>query len=299
MKRKNIAILAFVAVLSGPMFIPTVQAAAESALSVFRVSYAKTITISVTDIQSIADYAKKTEAAMKNEKIEETKSKGLENHQKAVDIKSILNPLKDPKNFTAFSITLPHINTDTPKLYSIDSYSKTFTLNTANINAELTKIKAKPISNSFNNTKITISTPPVAIAEYPDFTLIETQGVYVNAPDNVIDSLWKHFATLPMIPTDLSSQLLAIDPTSREVYLPVIKGFGHETNLGTTNGYIYSAKDLAQVAAMVPDLATANEVAELENDNGSALIWTRNGILYILAGIKSDSELSYIARNID
>jgi hypothetical protein len=299
MKRKNIAILAIVAVLAGSMFIPPVQAAAESALSVFRVSDAKTITISVTDIQDIAGYAKQLEAGMKNDQATgETGSKGLVDPQKTVDVKSILNPLANPKDFTAFSITLPHINAETPKLYSIASNSKTFTLNTADINAELAKIKANPISNSYNGTKITVNTPPAAIAEYPDFTLIETQGVYVDAPSNAVNALWNEFTSLPMIPADLSSQLAAIDPTSRDVYLPVIEGLGRGTDLGVTTGYIYSAKDLAQVATMIPNLATASEVTKLQNENASALIWTKNGVLYILTGNKSDSELSQIARNI-
>jgi hypothetical protein len=299
MKRKNIAILAIVAVLAGSMFIPPVQAAAESALSVFRVSDTKTITISVTDIQDIAGYAKQLEAGMKNDQATgETGSKGLVDPQKTVDVKSILNPLANPKDFTAFSITLPHINAETPKLYSIASNSKTFTLNTADINAELAKIKANPISNSYNGTKITVNTPTAAIAEYPDFTLIETQGVYVDAPSNAVNALWNEFTSLPMIPADLSSQLAAIDPTSRDVYLPVIEGLGRGTDLGVTTGYIYSAKDLAQVATMIPNLATASEVTKLQNENASALIWTKNGVLYILTGNKSDSELSQIARNI-
>jgi hypothetical protein len=297
MKRKNIAILAVVAVLAGSMFIPPVQAAAESALSVFRVSDAKTITISVTDIQDIAGYAKQLEAGMKSDKTTgETESKGSANPQKAIE--SILNPFANPKDFTAFPISLPHSNAETPKLYSIASNSKTFTLNTTDINAELAKIKANPISNSYNGTKITVNTPPATIAEYPDFTLIETQGVYVNAPSNAVNALWNEFTSLPMIPADLSSQLAAIDPTSRDVYLPVIEGLGRGTDLGVTTGYIYSAKDLAQVATLIPNLATANEVTKLQSENASALIWTKNGVLYILAGNKSDSELSQIARNI-
>ena len=297
MKRKNIAILAVVAVLSGSMFIPQVQAAAESAMSVFRVSDAKTITISVTDIQDMANDAKQLQAGTQKDKAAgETGSKGSVDPQKAVE--SLLKPLANPKDFTAFPISLPRNNKETPKLSSIASQSKTFTLNTAEINAELAKLKASPISSSLNGTKITVNTPPAAIAEYADFTLIETQGVYLKAPNGAINTLWRELTTEPMIPADLSSQLAAIDPTSRDVYLPVIEGLGRGADLGVTTGYIYSAKDFAQVASLIPNLVPASEVTKLQGNNASALIWTKNGVLYVLTGNQSDSALSQIARSI-
>jgi hypothetical protein len=297
MKRKTIATLAVAAVLAGSMFIPPVQAAAESALSVFRVSDAKTITISVTDIQDMVNYAKQLKSGVSGDKSTgETGSKGSVSPRKTAE--SILNPLADPKDFTAFPFSLPRNNQETPKLYSIASGSKTFTLNTAEINAELAKLQANPISSSLNGTKITVNTSPAAVAEYSNFTLIETQGVHVDAPSNTVNTLWNEFTGQPMIPADLKSQLVAIDPTGSDVYLPVIEGLGRGTDLGMTTGYIYSAKDLAQVTAIIPGLATSSELTKLQGENASALIWIRDGVLYALAGNQSDSELSQIARNI-
>lgn len=298
MKKKNIAIFAAVAVLSGTILIPSVQAAAESALSVFRVSDAKTITVSVTDIQDIANYVKQLKAGVKDGKTagEAGLKKDTANPQAAV--KSAVRPLADAKDFTAFQISLPRTNAGTPKLYSIASDSKTFTLNTADINAQLAKLKGNPISGSLNGTKITVGTPPAAIAEYPDFTLIETQGVSMDAPRDALSTLWSELTSQPMIPADLSSQLAVIDPASRDVYLPVIEGLGRTTDLGVTTGYLYSAKDLAQVAALVPNLATAEQVTKLQKENASALIWVKDGVLSVLAGNRSDSELSQIARSI-
>lgn len=297
MKKKNLAILAVVAVLSGSMFIPPVQAAAESALSVFRVSEAKTITISVTDIQDMANYAKQLQAGVKNDQATgETGSKDTADFQKAAGF--MLSPLAGPEDFTAFRISLPRNNKETPKLYSVASQSKTFILNTAEINAQLAKLKANPIDNSLNGAKITVNSPQAAIAEYSNFTLVETQGVYVDAPGNTVNTLWGALTGQPMIPADLRSQLAAIDPTSRDVYLPVIEGLGRGVNIGVTTGYLYSAKDLAQVASMIPNLAPASEVTKLQNKNASALIWTKNGVLYVLAGNQSDSPLSQIARSI-
>lgn len=297
MKKNRIMIFAAVAVLAGSMFIPSVQAAAESALSVFRVSDAKTVTISVTDLQDIANYVKQFKSGTKDSKTTgKTGSKNSTDAQEAV--KSAMKPLTNSKDFTAFPFSLPHTNTGTPKLYSIASGSKTFALDTAEINAGLAKLKANPISSSLNGTKITVNVPPAAIAKYSDFTLIETQGVSVTAPGNAVSTLWSEFTNQPMIPADLSSQLAAIDPTSHDVYLPVIEGLGRETDLGVTTGYLYSAKDLAQVVALVPSLVPANEVTKLQKENTSALIWVKDGVLSILAGNQSDSELSQIARSI-
>ena len=296
MKKKNIAILAAVAVLAGAMFIPLVQAAAGSALSVFRVSDAKSITISVTDLQDLANDVKQLKAGVEDSKtVGETGSKDS-NSQKAA--KSVIKPLASAKDFTAFPISLPRTDAGTPKLSSVASGSKTFTLDTAKINAELAKLKGDPISSSLNGTKITINTPPAAIAEYPGFTLIETQGVSVTAPGDAVNTLWSEFTSQPMIPDDLSSQLAVIDPASRDVYLPVIEGLGRATDLGVATGYIYSAKDLAQVAALVPSLVPADEAAKLQKENTSTLIWVKDGVLFTLAGNQPDSELSQIARSI-
>lgn len=297
MKRNRIAILAVVAALSGSLLVPSVQAAAESALSVFRVSEAKTITISAVDIQDLASYAKQAGTGAKSDKAAEgTGPKASGDLLKALESKA--TPLANAKDFTAFPLSLPRSDAGTPKLYSVASASETFTLDTAEINAELAKLKANPISGSYNGTRVTVNTPPAAIAAYGDFTLIETQGAYVDAPGNAVGALWHTFTSLPMIPSDLSSQLAAVDPTSRDVYLPVIEGFGRETDLGVTTGYLYSAKDLAQVAASVPGLGAADAVAKLQNENASALIWAKNGVLYVLAGNQSDSKLSQIARSI-
>jgi hypothetical protein len=297
MKKKSIAAVLAVAVITGAMFIPSVQAATVSALSIFRVSDTKTITISMTDIQDLSANAKQFGIVEKQKK-PAAESKDLSKQSGDV-VKSIIKPLDNAKDFTAFPISLPgNMNSEVPKLYSIASHSEAYTLNTKQVNAELAKMKVAPISDTYNGTKIDVVTPPAVIASYPDVTLLETQGVYINAPSSVVNSLWSDFTSLPMIPSDISSQLVAIDPTSRDVYLPVIEGLGRETDLGVTTGYIYSAKDIAQLASSIPNLANVTELTKLQSVNTSVLIWTKNGVLYALAGNKSDSELSQIARNI-
>lgn len=295
MKKGHIAILSAAAILAGAMLIPPVQAATISALSVFRVSDTKTITISMTDIQALSAKIKqpgenKTKSAAQSDAISQ---------QLDAYAKSEVQPLGSTKEFHAFSIYLPEGEAlGTPKLYSISSQTKTVTLDTQKLNAELAKAGASPLSETYNGTKISIVTPPAAIAAYADATLLETQGAYIDAPAKEVDALWSSLTSATAIPADLRSQLAAIDPTSRDVYLPVIEGLGRQTDIGVTTGYLYSAKDLAQLSSAIPNFPAAETLSKLQSDNTTVLIWTKNGILYALAGKKSDSALTQIARSI-
>lgn len=296
MKKKYVAIASAAAVLVAALFIPPVQAAAVSALSVFRVSDAKTITISVADLQELAAQAKQFGADVQQPAAE---SEGASRTALADAAASLVKPLEDAGAFTAFPISLPQsLRAQTPKLYSVASYSKTFTLDTAKINAALAKLKADPLSDTYNGVKLSVTTPPAAIADYQDVALLETQGVSVSAPGGTVSALWSHFTGLSVIPADLRSQLRSIDPTSRDVYLPVIEGLGRAVDLGVTTGYLYAAKDLAQVTSALPELAGVSGLNQLQSNPTTVLIWTKNGVLYALAGQKSDSELSQIARTV-
>lgn len=295
MNKRPIAILSAAAIIAGAMFIPPVQAATISALSVFRVSDTRTITISITDIQALSA---KVKQPGENEAKSGTQMNAISQQVDAY-AKSEVKPLGSAKEFHAFSIHLPEDGAlGTPKLYSVASQTKTYTLDTQKLNAELAKAGASPVSETYNGTKISIVTPPAAIASYPDITLLETQGAYVDAPVKEVDALWNSLTSATVIPADLRAQLATIDPTSRNVYLPVIEGLGRQTDLGVTTGYLYSAKDLAQLSSTIPNLPAAGALSKLQSDNTTVLIWTKNGVLYALAGKKSDSALTQIARSI-
>lgn len=296
MNKKVIITTGAAVLFVGAMLIPQVQAAAESALSVFRVNDAKTIKITATDLQEITDYAKK--AGMSDPKAE-TKSKTDVMSELSTKIKSEVRPISRPKEFTGFAFNLPQaLKSEQPKLFAVDAKSQTITLDTNEINAELKKLGGTPLDSSYNGVKITVNTPPAAIAEYDSVTLIETQGIRVDAQDNAVNALWSDFVGLPMIPADLRVQLAAVEPTGGDVYLPVIEGLGRQTDLGGATGYVYSAKDLSQVASVIPGLSDSSRFQKLSDSNDSALIWVKNGVLYVLAGNKTDSELSQIARSI-
>ncbi len=295
MFKKKIALLIVAAIFISSILIPSVQSAAESALSIFRVADTKTITITVSDIQDIINSIKNNSALTKPEagtNKADTNSKD--------NIKSQVKTLSSLRDFTAFEFNLPtSLKSETPKLFAVDAQSKSLTLDTTKINAELQKLDATAtVDNSYNGTTITVNTPAAIAAQYQDVTLVATQNVYIDAPDTVINSLWSALLSIPAIPDDLRTQLAEIDPQTRDIYLPVIEGLGRETDLGSNTGYIYSSSDLSQVIAMIPGLSDNKMSTELKNENTSALIWAKNGVLYCLVGQKTDSELSQIARSI-
>jgi hypothetical protein len=113
-----------------------------------------------------------------------------------------------------------------------------------------------------------------------------------------MDSLWSSLISIPAISEDLRAQLAAIDPQTRDIYLPVIDGLGRETELGGTTGYIYATSDLTNLIGKLPEMSGGTRQSQLQNENASALIMTNNGILYLIIGQKSDSELSQIARSL-
>jgi len=299
MFKKRFIWLGVTAMLACVILIQPVRAAAESALAVFRVDDAKTITITATDLQDIITGFNKS-GVFPSSKDSDGQAQSSNESQNSDKLKSQLKTLNNVREFTAFSFSLPTaLKSEVPKLSAVDGKSQTITLNTTEINAELAKMSATTmLDSSLNGSEITVDTPASVMAEYSDVTLIATQSVYIDAPDATTNSLWSSILSIPAIPDDLRVQLAEIDPKTRDVYLPVIEGLGRETDLGSVTGYIYSTSDLTQVASLIPNLNGGTQLVKSQGENESALIWVKNGVLYCLAGQKSDSELSQIARSI-
>jgi hypothetical protein len=301
MLKKRIALLGVAAVFVCAIMIPSVRGAAESALSVFRVGETKTITISVSDVQELMTFAQKEGAAAKSDAGTDLIAEGGGMQAQLMEkMKEQVKTLTNTSEFTAFSFSLPtSLKAETPRLTAVGAQSETMTLDTAKINDALTKLGAAGLVDaSYNGAAVTVNTPPVIVAEYADVTLAATQNVVIDAPDGAADSLWSALLSIPAIPEDLRTQLAAIDPKTRDIYLPVIEGLGRETDLGSVTGYIYTSGDLASVLGTIPGLSGDAMNKQLQDENASVLIWTKNGVLYCLAGAVSDSALTQIARSI-
>jgi hypothetical protein len=295
MLKKRFVLPAIAALIACTILIPPVRAAAESVLSVFRVAEVKTIRISVQDLQDMVTFLEQEGA----DKIKESGSNEIL-EQLMGKAEAAIRPLSDISQFNAFPFSLPSaLKDETPELYSSESQTQAVTLDTGKINEELSALGAAvPVDSIYDGTVMTVSAPPVIMAKYSDMLLAATQSIYLDAPDDVISSLYASFLSIPMIPENLRAQLAVINPQTRDVYLPVIEGLGRETSLGGVTGYIYSSGDLAQVLGMMPGFAGDEQLEQMQGQNASVLIWLKDSVVYFLAGNQSDSELSRIAGSI-
>jgi len=178
--------------------------------------------------------------------------------------------------------------------------TKTAALDTAVINDLLYRMGAsKTVDESLNGATFTLTTPPAFAAEYQDVALFATQRPYTDAPADVVSALKSALLSVPFIPEKLGAQLMTVDPAGHDVYLPVVEGLGRETDLGGVTGYIYTGSDLSEVLAALPLPADGDGIlSELRDENASLLTWTKGGVLYCLAGDKTDSELTQLARSV-
>ncbi len=295
MFKKRFIIPAVAVLLICAIMIPPVRAAAESMLSVFRVADVRTIRITVQDLQDMVTFMdREGTAAIEDAEAQEILTRLMEKAESEV------KTLSDARDFTAFSFSLPSaLQDETPALYAAGSQSETVTLDTVKINEALSGLGATAlVDSSYNGATIIVNSPPVIMAKYSEVLLAATQSVYFETPDDVLNSLYTSFLGIPALPENLRVQLAGIDPGTRDVYLPVIEGLGRETSLGGVTGYVYSSGDLAQVLGMMTGFAGDEQLAQMRSENASVLIWLKDGVLYFLAGEKSDSELSQIAGSI-
>ena len=307
MKKRNVLITtASVAVLAALfVFVQPLQSFASNALTIFRVQDVHAINITIADIQQLAQSAKDLKAAMPAD-AKDAKDAAPDPNAKD-KATSALVPINSPRDFKAFDLKLPAaLKSETPDLKMAESQTKTMTLNAQDINKGLTQLGAQLLPDSADGAQITITTPATAVAKYTDVTLIATQMPAVSGDDSAIAALKQSFLSAPQIPADLRSQLEAVDLGSGIVYVPVIAGLGQQTQIGAATGYLYALADLKTVLGSLPaDLLPADENGQTPLDqlnqysgDGSGIVWTSNGVLYVLAGNQSASAITQIAQSV-
>ena len=315
MKKRGAIITSAVAVVVVALviFVQPVQSFAANILSALRVQDVHAINISVADIEQLAQSAQALQAMMpadsmdSMDSMDSTDSMSSDGQDPMSALSSQVTPLTGTHQFKAFDFQLPHsLSSQTPELSMIASQTQTLTIKTSELNGMLTAIGATPLPASLDGQTLTVQTPAVAIAEYTDNTLIETQMPVLSGDSSVISAAMDSFLSLPMLTDNLRSQLAAVDLTSGTIYVPVIEGFGQQTAVGNATGYIYTLSDLKTLmgslpSGLIPSGADGSSIMdELNGYSGdaSALIWTNNGVLYVLAGNQSASDLAGIAKSI-
>lgn len=285
MKKKIISAVAIVAVLALTMTIPQVQAFAVSALSVFRVGDAKTITITIDDIAQMSELAKEYVQSGKDEQAGYTQGE----YEKAPSDKPGYKTLTDISEFTAFRVNLPRdLKDQQPELFATDVIKKSIEMQ--------------------NGESASVSLSPILAAKYENVIFLATQGMNSDVSSEAKQEMWQKLLSAPIWTENIRSQLAAIDPDTKDIYLPVVTGISREADLGGTTGYLYAVSDMQSIMSALPAELTADlqgkmsEYASADGqqapDNAGAIIWTKNGVLYALAGDLSDSELTAIARSV-
>jgi len=288
MKKKIIGIAAIVAALLVAVTVPQVQAFAVSALSVFRVGDTRTINISLDEISQMAETAKEYAEANKDKFKDHKDGEFGKQSMEKPEYKT----LGDIDEFTAFNVNLPReLENQNVELFATDIIEK-------NISME-------------NGESVLVVLSPMLVAKYENVTFIATQGMNNSVSSETKSEMWQKMLTMPILTENIRTQLAAIDPDTKDIYLPVITGVSREADLGGTTGYLYAASDMQSIMEALPtelmaelqgkmeDAASANAHKEVsEYQNAKILIWTKSGVLYALVGDMSDSELIAIARSV-
>ncbi len=299
MKKKTILTAVIVPALLLTLTVPSVQAFAFSALSVFRVGDTKTINISLDDISQMAETAKEYAEANK-EKFEEyaeaNKEKFEEYMEGEYEKLSMEKPeyktLADVDEFTAFNVNLPReLKNQEVELFATDVIEQSIPME--------------------NGESISVALSPTLVAKYENVAFIATQGINDSMSSEAKAEMWEKVLSVPILTENIRTQLEEIDPNTKDIYLPVIAGISREANLGGTTGYLYATSDMQSIMETLPaDLMAEMEskISEAasenmhpvptEHKNANAIVWTKNGVLYALVGDLSDSELVAIARSV-
>jgi hypothetical protein len=272
MKKRIITAIVLLTVVFS-LFLPPVRTFAVEALSVFRVGRAHTITVTLADLDTVIAYAERHAdlwqslmpsgeypySASANPGEWPSALPGHGNGQYPFDIPdgplhsgdgSLGVKLNDISEFTAFPVKTPGvINGATPEIVSTEPYSARFSFNADEYNALLLALGDTPVFDpALNGAEITVHTPAAVMLKYPDMIIAATQAPYAEAEAGVLESIRQTTLGMPFISDNLRVQLSAIDIGSRDIYLPVLMGFGREVLVGNTQGIIYTLADLMGMA---------------------------------------------------
>lgn len=324
--KKIIAFCASALFLAAFIFISPLRSAALDVMSIFRVSQANTIRIAITDIQelmtNVIDFT-----GMSFDKVNETASVGIiggadgptevvDYHvyeTDEADIESMMTEagietLSSLDDFTAFDFKLPKSVSETPKLAAKHADKTEFALDVDEINKMLEKANASRfLPESYDGAIVTIDTPPAIAAQYENFIVGATQMPVLSAQDGIDLNVVKDCVlSSSLLPSNLVSQLAMIDVYTRDVYLPVITGISREVNINGSIGYVYSASDFGMVmdALSMPqmgetmDKMVSSMTDEISTAEITAIVWVKDGSVYVILGEMPESELLSIARSV-
>lgn len=300
MKKKIIYSVCSVALAGALLFLQPVQSFAVSLLSVFRVGDTKTIQITMGDIEEIYNYVGEFEHNIS----EDEKQQLFSMIGEKAATESIVVPISSMDEFTGTQFSLPEeLKDEEPQLYMVDAITENIPVEAVKINGMLEEQGSDlRLDEKYDGETLTVTTPPVLMAQYENVKLTATQRPYLSSDAQLNSAVYDLFVQMPQIPENLRTQLADIDINGSDIYLPVIMGLGREVSVGQTTGYIYAASDLGTFLQALPTEMTGgqeiSEDEELQSTNAATLIWTKDNVVFMLSGDMSEDELIKIARSI-
>jgi len=290
--------------------VAPLRSAALDAMSVFRVSQANTIRITVADIQELMTNLDSLGLLPRSmlEQAGEAQSRGIiggADGPTELFVKPHVNEdilgdkaLSSVDEFTAFDFKLAKSLDKTPILVSAPGGSKDITLDTRAINLALEKLDARTyLPESYDGGTVTINTPPAIAALYNDAGVIlaAAQMPYVTAQDGVELTVLKDaLLSSSLIPYNIAQQLAMIDVNTRDIYLPVLVGISREVNINGKTGYIYASSDLAALTGALG----FGGIGDLGGDGVTAIVWVMDGAVYMVMSDMPEAELAAVARSV-
>lgn len=285
MKKKRIVSFLLVGVLIAALFIPQVNAFAMDVLSNFRVGQTKTINITLDDVAQMSATMQTYAEAAENGDLDDALSEQYETVAPAYDHETPDTAaegteLEDIDGFTAFPVNLPRSLEGEPvSLYATAVQEKTFVTE--------------------DGTEVRVALSPSLLAKYDNVLFAATQGISDTLSSEQRAQLHQQLVDLPIWTENIRTQLSAIDPDTKDIYLPVLTGISREASIGSTTGYFYGMTELQGLAGALPEAFDALDDADAQaSENLNVLVWTKDGVLYMLAGNLPEAELIEAARSV-
>jgi len=278
----SVAGVALVAVMVATALLSPVGTLADNLLSQFRVHQFAAITIPMDMVQQYAGLSK----SLTPQDVQQlqTEFQGLGSLTSTLTQHSAtpVASLADAKSHMGGNLAVPSklpqaFSGVQPKIYTGDAGTASYTMDVAKIQAALQKMSltVEGLPDPATTPKVTFSLdiPASAVFDYQSGTnhLVVGQMVSptLNIPSTVdVNGLRDTVLSIPGLPADLVAQIRSVNDWTHTLIVPIPSGF--TSSQTTVNG---------SAALLITGQATG-----ANGQGGSAVLWQKNGMLYIVAG---------------
>jgi hypothetical protein len=295
----QVAAAAAAVLLLGSFALAPVRGAAASLLQVLRVQKVQTVTLSQTDLQSIA-------SALKTGGHVDLKSFGEAWIDGAASTATTVT-LEQAQAAVDFPVKLPTTLSSQPVLLLQEAQEYKFKLHVAAINEALTSYGSdRTLPASLDNQVFSVQIPPIVVARYPAPAGVDTagleerlNGVYVGqarspglvVPDGVDPAeLRAVLLNLPFIPQKVRDQIASVQNWQSTLLIPNVDGSAHDVTINGVSAVVITpdgaARDARKKIAGLPPIG----------DN-TTVIWNDSGVIRAVGGSINEETATGLANS--